>query len=390
MKNYTFNAKQLRRILITLTLIITAVAVADHLPADILQGPESADTEKAAEVLEVVTDPESVESVQSDTVSEEITSAAQTTESAPETSAPAGELPYPPSDKDTLAVTLLGGCAPGSPLGTATFGSLNALINREGADYCFRALNALLTSDDLTIAANNCVFTDTLPNGTLSCAAPAGNAEIYSSGSVEFLSLASPIFTQNTASETASALEIKNLKSGTAGSTAFFEIKDITLAVYCTYLTKGHDTAQDLQALRDAKGKSDYLIVFFWQDATLSAEPEEWMRYTLRHFADEGASLIVGCGSNVLQPVENYRESTIAYSIGTVLDGTSFLSDHSFAALRLQLKRGTDGKVSSEILLIPCAPSVNRWQPYILSDGERKSEVLAQLTKVTEIPLTDR
>ena len=187
-----------------------------------------------------------------------------------------------------------------------------------------------------------------------------------------------------------SALEKQNIRSAVDGSTTYFELKDITLAVYCTYLGKGRDTGEDLNAIREAKEKSDYLIVYFLQEATLAADPEEWMQYTLRHFADAGASLLVGSGSNVLQPIENYKDSIIAYSIGTLLDGTSFLASNPSAALRLTLKSGNDAKIAAELQLIPCSPTINRWQPAVLPEGNEKSEVLAMLTAESEIPLTER
>ncbi|MBQ1976334.1 MAG: hypothetical protein II227_02730, partial [Clostridia bacterium] len=156
--NYTADQRRkLWGILVSLALAITVaitldcLPVATDIPTDVLDSsvpdtPPSTlepDTEEVTDTTPPDTD--------ADTQSPENTKEQEST--TPETDIP--DIP-----DTSFVLTFLGECAPGSPLGTSSFGSLNAMTNEKGADYYFSQLHSILSADDLTVAANSCIFTD--------------------------------------------------------------------------------------------------------------------------------------------------------------------------------------------------------------------------------------
>ena len=156
--NYTADQRRkLWGILVSLALAITVaitldcLPVATDIPTDVLDSsvpdtPPSTlepDTEEVTDTTPPDTD--------ADTQSPENTEEQEST--TPETDIP--DIP-----DTSFVLTFLGECAPGSPLGTSSFGSLNAMTNEKGADYYFSQLHSILSADDLTVAANSCIFTD--------------------------------------------------------------------------------------------------------------------------------------------------------------------------------------------------------------------------------------
>lgn len=285
---------------------------------------------------------------------------------SPETTSAEAETALPPDD-GVVTLTFLGACAPGSPLGTASYGSLNSAAEKEGNGYFFKKLQKYLAADDLTLAANTCLFTDVdAATASLSCAAPRSGASVYADGSIEFVSLASPenrAAGKDISAESAEALAEAGVQAAAADAVSYFDLKGLTVAVLTTELVKNGNLYTDIAAVREAAKKADFTVVYFWTAENDSHTPPEWLTYSVRRLAMEGASLLVGCGSSELLPVEEYEGATIVYSLGNLLDGTGVATDNTAALLRLTLSRGEDGALVQSSSIIPCYSYKQPWQP---------------------------
>jgi len=121
----------------------------------------------------------------------------------------------------------------------------------------------------------------------------------------------------------------------------------------------------DIQALKQIE-KVDYAVVNVHWGLEKSLYPQEW-QIDLAHFAvDAGADLVVGHHSHVLQGVEKYKNSVIAYSLGNFLFGGNSKSTYDTAILKVELRRGF-----RSVSIVPVR--VKDWQPYVSSgmEGER-------------------
>lgn len=388
MKKHTVDKRHLRWILPSLVLVIACAVLLDFFPLS-RNSDIPAQTTQVVDALATLTPDSETE------ISHETTNAPEEQTTAPETDAEttaAADAPLPSPTND-VTLTFLGVCSPGSPLGTMAYGSLNATVQKEGADYFFSGLYDILAKDDLTLAATNCVLTDTVSTKSLSCAGPAANADIYQDGSIEFVSLASPmetVYEEDLLEETRSALEARNIQHAGNESTTYFSFGEIDVAVYCTYITKGKDPATDRANILAASETAGYVIVYFWCDEVRSGDVDAWLSYYLHQLSDAGAQLIVGCGNSEVLPVEEYQSTKIVYSLGTVIDGSSFQKGNSTALLRVTLYPDSAGTVTAKTEWIYCSTSENRWQPQIITDTADTSQSVDSSETESSLPLTDR
>ena len=385
--NYTADQRRkLWGILVSLALAITVAITLDCLPVstdiptDIL---DSSVQDTAPSTLE--SDSDSVQ----DTMPPDTDAATQSPEETEtqESTVPDTDVPSPDT---SFVLTFLGECSPGSPLGTSSFGSLNALTNEQGNGYYFSQLYSMLSTDDLTVAANSCIFTDNnAPSNLIECVAPASSANIYKAGSVDFLSLAAPIlneYSDSSLADTKSALDSAAVSYADDGQITYFENAGIQIAIVSLQLTRNLNTANDVSLIQTAKAAAEYVIVYFWGGDNDSHVPEEWLTVTLRSFADAGASLIVGCGNGVLRPLEKYYDTTIAYSLGTMIDGASMYHENATALLQLKITKDEAGNLTEFIQLVPCYVYNEVWQPCLVSDPADAQTITALLYGEAESP----
>lgn len=388
MKKHTVDKRHLRWILPSLVFVIACAVLLDFFPLSRSSGVPVQTTQVVDALAALAPDPETENSPKTTNAPEEQTTAPETDA---ETTAAANEQLS--SSTDDVTLTFLGVCSPGSPLGTMAYGSLNATAQKEGADYFFSGLYDVLAKDDLTLAATNCVLTDTVSTKSLSCAGPAANADIYQDGSIEFVSLASPmetVYEEDLLEETRSALEARSIQHAGNESTTYFSFAEIDVAVYCTYITKGKDPTTDRANILAASETAGYVIVYFWCDEVQSGDVDPWLSYYLHQLADAGAQLIVGCGNSEVLPVEEYQSTKIVYSLGTVIDGSSFQKGNSTALLRVTLYPDSAGTVTAKTEWIYCSTSENRWQPQIITDTADTSQSVDSPETESSLPLTDR
>ena len=132
--------------------------------------------------------------------------------------------------------------------------------------------------------------------------------------------------------------------------------------------------AADIKAIRD---QVDWVVVnFHWGD-DISKYPND-AQMELAHFSiDQGADLVVGHHSSILQGAEVYKGRPIVYSLGNFIFGGKTESDYDTAMLRVALK---DRQMKVELLPV----EVKGFQPRV-SSGDRGAEILHRIESVSDV-----
>ena len=166
------NQPQTRKLVVLLSALaclVVLVVILDSmpksrpvdLPQDITELPQDSDT---TDTTASDTNSDTVtELPSSEDISPSVTDTDSTESVTEESIADSTDVPLsngtetvPPNTvtQPSLLLTFLGECAPGSPLGTTAYGSLNAKIAAEGVDDFWSDILPLLQEDDYTIASN--------------------------------------------------------------------------------------------------------------------------------------------------------------------------------------------------------------------------------------------
>lgn len=314
-------------------------------------------------------------------------------ESAP-VSTEAETSPPDPTVSNTLILTFLGDCAPGSPLGTSAFGSLNAKADAEGTSYFFQNLLSLLSEDDYTITANTCLLTDSPSDSDSTlCLGPISNASMYSDGSVELVSFSTSQVDPSMNvdwSDTMQSLQTQGILCASDDSITYLEKDGLTIALFTTTLVKNVSRTDQISQIETAANTADYVIVYFRGGEANTHTPEEWLCSTLRRYADAGADLLIGHGTGVLRPIEEYNDSTIVYSLGSLIDGSTIAAENITMLLRFTLEKQDDGTIIDTISCIPCLTyDTNLWQPTVLKNEDAKNRFFAFLNGSAISPVSE-
>ena len=81
-----------------------------------------------------------------------------------------------------------------------------------------------------------------------------------------------------------------------------------------------------IEEIKKAREQCDYLVIYVHWGIERNTEPESYQRSMGQAYIDAGADLVVGSHPHVLQPVEAYKDKTIAYSLGNFVFGSSIPS----------------------------------------------------------------
>ncbi len=287
-----------------------------------------------------------------------------------------------------IRLSFIGECAPGSPFGTQSYGSLNTVAASEGKDYFFRELLKFFNIDHLTVASNACIFSDHTEDWVdAATAAPAENITVYTEGGVDVIvdlhrAAAASIHTE----ESILAAGLVHLPSDSA---YYFEQNGITVAVCTAILTENSPRDSITDMVEVVRQDADYVVLYFYGGETNSHQPEEWLKEILHLCADAGASLIVGAGNGVLRPVEVYNETLIAYSLGEMINGSHLVPENAALVLQVDLSFTDDGNLRQEVTYIPCFAYGNLWQPTIMTERRDTKQLHAFLNGEVLLPVSD-
>lgn len=280
----------------------------------------------------------------------------------------------------TTVFTFGGSCTPASMLGSRSFGTFNLMYSEKGADYFFDGLDSIFSADNFTLVGCSAVLSD---NKELTAAdkgvfewylGPASNAEVFSAGSVEGVSLEcarSGDYGEIGKTESEAALSSCGVIGGTDVRHIEVPLEGGGCAVICCLTYRNGNEAELAEHIGDAASKYDAVLVYI-TDSADSYAVSDAKRAAYRSFVDAGADVIVGTNGTKLQQIEEYNGKTIAYSLGALLDGSTKYPEKYSSLLRVNIR--VDGGavigVSCESVPVVSYDENNSWRPTVIGEGE--------------------
>lgn len=142
---------------------------------------------------------------------------------------------------------------------------------------------------------------------------------------------------------------ISRLKSaGIKVAPATTKIKDTTIS-FLAYQQWGAPEEFEKQ-VRHAKTQADIVVVSLHAGEEYAQEPNDFQRIFAKTAIDAGADLIIGHHPHILQPLEQYKEGWVIYSLGNFLFDQSFSEETMKAAI---LKVIVKDKTITNVSLVP-------------------------------------
>ena len=250
---------------------------------------------------------------------------------------------FEPAEQLTaVTVSAVGDCILATGYGFGYANTFEDYMDRVDGDlsYFFAGVYDILSADDLTIANAENVFTtateradkDHQGSEAFWFKSDPSYAQIYAEGSVEAVSTAnnhSHDYGEKGYQGSLEALADAGITTFGYDKVASYEVKGTTFALLSFNvwgpLEYGTDLeemkAQVYEAVMDAREWADIVVTsFHWgeeQDTTANDDQIELAHYAV----DCGADLVLGTHPHVLQEVEVYHGTVIAYSLGNFVYG---------------------------------------------------------------------
>ena len=364
-----------RTILKVLLIIFTALLAAEliFLGVMIFQKEVPAETTVPTTVTTV---PETTAGTEAPTTVP--TTVPETSEPTEETTAPATEAP-----RTSFTLTFAGDCTLASDPGA--YSSPHGFIRTIGSDYGYPFRNVLeyFEGDDFTIVNFEGVLADsgTPANKLFTFRGPTAYTQILTSSSVEGVTLAN-----NHTEDYGKAGYESTLKALGDAGVWFVEENKTRLVTTESGLTIGlyadafdfstADIQKNVKSLRD-RGAEIVICAFHWGTEGSYRPTAEQKKFA--HAAiDAGADIVYGHHPHVLQPVEEYKDGYIFYSLGNFsFGGNNFPKDMDSAIIQVHLVRDEDGNIRLDgMTWIPVSISSmagqNNFQPTPYSEGTKE------------------
>jgi poly-gamma-glutamate synthesis protein (capsule biosynthesis protein) len=279
-----------------------------------------------------------------------------------------------------------------------------AVLEREGADYPFRALAHRWAGSDLVVGNLEAPFTEggTPFEKSFTFRVPPPHAVGLKQAGFNLLSLANNHILDFGIEGLISTLEtLEGLGISTAGAgrseeeacaPAYLEMDGQRIAFLAYSLTfpvefyARADTAgtcfpRNLEdQVRAARQAADFVIVSFHWGAEKRTTPKPYQVEVAHRAIDAGADLVVGHHPHVLQGLEVYHNRLIAYSLGNFAFGSYSSTATSSILLKVFLNR--DGLVFARCIPINVNNVEVEFQPRLLT-GVKADSVIAMLDSLS-------
>ncbi len=277
------------------------------------------------------------------------------------------ESPAPVYEEQSYLLSVVGDFTLASPqfIDPSEHRSIEYHIQKDYS-YPFSFTREYFENDDLTIANLECTLSDTkfFSYEQFSFLAPADYAEILNEGGVDFVTTANNHmndFGSAGVEFTYMALDDHGVPYGKEGESRIITTDSgLKVGIYCACNHQEPDPDQAEAAVRQLRANgAEYVICAFHWGKELVYTPFDSQKELAHRCIDAGADLIYGSHSHCLQPVEEYGNGLILYSMGNwVFGGSTAPTDMDTAIIQVQLQRSSDGTVrSSGYTVIPCCVS---------------------------------
>ena len=289
--------------------------------------------------------------------------------------------------------------APGDEIFTFNFVGDNALdgagfqaTTGGRADYPYANTKKFLDGAEFNFANLECIISDAAlySDSLFHFKAPTRNTAMLTWAGIDFVTTANNHtldYGQRGLDDTVAALEKAGISYGLDGKTSIYETRHgIKIGIYCgsQYVYEGI-VVSSIAQLKEQK--VDLIIcAFHWGNE--GAYRPTAMQTRLAHAAiDAGADIVYGSHPHVLQPVEEYKDGFIMYSLGNwSFGGNSRPADMDSAIIQVSVKRDLQGSLSiADYKLIPCrVSSISSYNDYCPTPYEEgTSEYDRTMSKLT-------
>ena len=310
------------------------------------------------------------------------------TTEAPTTVPPTTEAPTEaPTETEPQQIrytlTFAGDCTLASDPGN--FGSPHGFIGTIGTDYSypFRNVADIFENDDFTIINLESVLADsgTAANKLFTFKGPTAYTEIMTSSSVEAVTLANnhtEDYGKAGYDSTTKALSEAGISFVEENKTTLFTTESgLVIGLYAdTFTFSTADIQKNVKKLRDS-GAEVVICAFHWGTEG-SYRPTGDQKKFAHAAIDAGADIVYGHHPHVLQPMEEYGDGYIFYSLGNFsFGGNHFPRDMDSAILQVHFIRDENGKLTKDgLTIIPVSISSmqgqNNFQPIPYEEGTKE------------------
>lgn len=291
-----------------------------------------------------------------------------------------------------LVFTFAGDCTLGCHTEHVKAGYGFLMTVGEDYDHPFRNVRTWFENDDFTLVNLECVLGQTgFPAGKkYAFRGPASYVNILTQNSVEAVSLSNNHtmdYAEVGYQETKSILDEAGVPYVEQNSSTVITLDSgVTVGIYGTvYNTVDKDAmVSGISALRE-QGVDVIIYAPHWGTEHSFRPTQE--QIDLGHAAiDAGADIVYGCHPHVLQPIEEYGDGVILYSLGNFsFGGNIYPGDYDSALIQQEVILGSDGTLTlGERTIVPCSISSmekrNNYQPTPYEEGtEEYLRVLSKL-----------
>lgn len=313
--------------------------------------------------------------------------------------------PTPTPTPETYTLSVIGDCTLWSNANYAQHPAGYAGVINGDYYYPFSNTIQYFENDDFTIANFECILSDKnlsydYTQVYFPFIAPTEYANIIIDGGVDFVTTANNhIMDCYEAGETSTyeTLEAYGIPFGKEGQAQLYTTDSgLVIGIYCSGKDLAPNKTKALNAIQQLiDDGAEYIICAFHWGQELYYEPNQAQIDLAHACIDAGADLIYGSHTHCLQPIEEYGDGLILYSMGNwTFGGSTMPSDPDTAIVQVELTRNDDGSVSRTGMdVIPCCVSskidaamvkeqnYNDYKPTPYEEGsEGYNRVLSKLT----------
>lgn len=314
------------------------------------------------------------------------TAAAPTTEAteAPETQPTTEPTTVPTTQPlpERFVLTFAGDCTLGSD--PQHYGVKYSLIHTVGEDYDypFRNVAEYFKNDDFTIVNLEGVLTESTSGRNSSALftfrGPTAYTQILTGSSVEAVTLANNHtmdYGKQGYESTKEALTEAEVTYVEKNGTALYTTESgLTIGLYAAAFSL--DTAGMRQAVANLRTQGAEIVIaaVHWGNEG-QYRPTNEQKQRAYAMIDAGVDIVYGSHPHVLQPIEEYGDGIIYYSMGNFcFGGNNYPRDLDSVVLQQEVIREPDGTVRlGELIRIPCSvsslPVQNNFQPTPYEEG---------------------
>lgn len=296
---------------------------------------------------------------------------------APEASPTATPEPTPEPEPEYFTISCIGDMTLTTNQYFSEQSSAHYASKMDG-DYGYPFANTLqyFSDDELTLGNLECSFSDKKLQNSIYAQfyflCPAEWIQILPEGGVDFVTIANNHtmdFNDAGLEDTKAALDSIGMAYGEDEQAQIITTPSgIKMGIYTagdgdsigTGSTNIPDKDKALAAIADFESQGvDYIVCMFHWGSELKYRPTDAQVELAHACIDAGADLIYGSHSHCLQPLEEYKDGIILYSMGNwSFGGNTSPSDRDTAIVQVTVKRDLDGSISRDSYdIIPCCVS---------------------------------